>query len=85
MFSGDDWHVVKEALIFVATWKVIETGIEYIGDMIPAIRRKRNSEAAQRLQKARKDVARKEARQDILLDRAPAAQEISPPSSDIIE
>ena len=82
MFSGDDWHVVKEALIFVATWKVIETGIEYIGDMIPAIRRKRNSEAAQRLNKARKDIARKETRQGILVDSAPAC-EIPTPSGDL--
>ncbi len=84
MFSGDDFHTIKEAVIFVLIWKSLETAIEYVGDMIPYIRRKRNSEAAQRLQKARKDVARKEARQDILLDRAPA-QEISPPSSDTIE
>jgi len=84
VFSGDDFHTVKEALIFVATWKVIETTIEYIGDKIPAIRRKRNSEAAQRLAKARKDIARKEPRQGILVDSAPAC-EIPTPSGDSIE
>ncbi len=84
MFAGNDWHTVKEALIFVATWKIIETGIEYIGDMIPVIRRKRNSEAAQRLNKARKDIARKETRPGILVDSAPAC-EIPTPSGDSIE
>ena len=84
MFSGDDFHTIKEAIIFVLIWKSLETAIEYVGDMIPYIRRKRNSEAAQRLNKARKDIARKEARPGILLESAPA-QEIPTPSSDLIE
>jgi len=84
VFSGDDFHTVKEALIFVATWKIIETAIEYLGDKIPAIRRKRNSEAAQRLAKARKDIARREPRPGILMDSAPA-HEIPTPSGDPLE
>ena len=81
MFSGDDFHTIKEAVIFVLIWKSLETAIEYVGDMIPYIRRKRNSEAAQRLNKARKDIARKETRPGILVDSAPAC-EIPTPSGD---
>ena len=54
MFSGDDFHTVKEALIFVTVWKVIESLVTYLGDKIPALYRARNSAAAKRLSKARK-------------------------------
>ena len=54
MFSGDDFHTVKEALIFVTVWKVIESLVTYLGDKIPTLYRARNKAAAKRLAKARK-------------------------------
>ena len=46
MFSGDDFHTVKEALIFVTVWKIIESLVTYLGDKIPALYRARNKAAA---------------------------------------